>query len=75
MVPRLKCLSNIYKGKVAFGKLDIQKNKDVAKQYKIVGIPYLVFFSYGTKISSITGARSVGEIKNAIKDLLEKINK
>ena len=72
MAPRLRRLSNIYKGKVAFGKLDTQKNQDIAKQYKVLGIPHLVFFSYGKKISSITGLKSVGEIKNVIEDLLKK---
>ena len=72
MAPRLRRLSNIYKGKVAFGKLDTQKNQDIAKQYKIMGIPHLQFFSYGKKISSITGVKSVGAIKNMIDDLLQK---
>ena len=52
---RIRRLSKIYNGKVAFSKIDIQKNQDIAKQYKIVGIPHLVLFSYGIKISSITG--------------------
>ena len=72
MAPRLRRLSKIYKGKVAFGKLDIQKNKDIVKQYKITGIPHLAFFSYGKKITSITGLKSVGEIKDIIDDLYKK---
>jgi len=72
MAPRLRRLSKIYKGKVAFGKLDTQKNQDIAKQYKIMGIPHLIFFRNGKKVTSITGVRSVGYIKNVIGDLLEK---
>ncbi len=49
MAPRLRRLSKIYKGKIAFGKLDTQKNQDIAEQYKIKGIPYLMFFRYGKK--------------------------
>ena len=75
MAPRLRRLSRIYMGKVAFGKIDTQKNQDIAKQYKIMGIPHLMFFRYGKKITSITGVKSVGDIKNVIEDLLEKINK
>lgn len=72
MIPRVRRLSQIYNGKVAFGKLDTQKNQDIAKQYKVMGIPHLVFFRYGEKINSITGVKSVGDIKNVIEDLLEK---
>ena len=75
IAPRVRRLSKIYKGKVAFGKLDTQKNQDIAKQYKIMGIPHLAFFSYGKKISSITGVKSVGDIKNVIDDLLKKGNR
>ena len=75
IAPRIRRLSKIYKGKVAFGKLDTQKNQDIAKQYKIMGIPYLAFFSYGMKISSMTGVKSVGVIKNVIDDLLKKGNR
>ena len=72
MAPRFRRLAKIYKGKVAFGKLDTQKNQDIAKQYKIMGIPHLIFFRNGKKVTSITGVRSVGYIKNVIENLLEK---
>ena len=74
IAPRIRRLSKIYKGKVAFGKLDTEKNQDIAKKYKIMGIPYLAFFSYGKKISSMIGVKSVGDIKNVIDDLLKKDN-
>jgi thioredoxin 1 len=75
MGPRLRRLSKIYKGRVAFGKLDTQNNQDIAKKYRIVSIPYLVFFEKGKKIATITGLKSVGSIKNVIDDLLKKIEK
>ncbi len=72
MGPRLRRLSKIYKGKVAFGKLDTQSNEDIAKKYKIMGIPHLMFFRYGKKVSTVTGVRSVGDLKDIIDDLLKK---
>jgi len=74
MAPRLRRLSKIYNKKVAFGKLDIQENQYIAKKYKIMGIPHLVFFNYGKKISSITSLKSVGYIKDTIDDILKKLN-
>jgi thioredoxin 1 len=73
MAPRLRRLSKIYKEEVAFGKLDIQKNQDIARQYKISGIPHLIFFKNGKKISSLTGVKSVGDIKDAIDVLFKKV--
>ena len=51
MSPRLRRLSKIYKGEVAFGKLNTQENEDIAKKYKIMGIPHFGLFSYGKKIA------------------------
>ena len=64
MIPRLRRLSTIYKGKVAFGRLNTQQNENISKQYKIMGIPHLTFFSYGKKLTSSTGVKSVGDIKD-----------
>ena len=72
MSPRLRRLSTIYKGKVAFGKLDTQKDQDIAKKHKIMGIPHFRFFSYGKKVAEMTGVKSVGDIKDTIDDLLKK---
>ena len=72
MAPRLRRLSKIYKGKVAFGKIDTQANEAIAKKYKIMGIPHLMFFRYGKKVSTVTGVRSIGDLKDIIDDLLKK---
>jgi len=72
MAPRLRRLSKIYKGKVAFGKIDTQKNPDIAKKYKIMGIPHFGFFSYGKKVAEMTGVKSVGDIKDTIDGRLKK---
>jgi thioredoxin 1 len=73
MMPRLRRLSNIYKGKVAFGRLNTQNNKYVSNEYKIMSIPHLVFFSYGKKISDKSGVMSIGDFKDLIDDLLKKV--
>jgi len=72
MAPRLRRLSKIFKGKVAFAKIDIQKNKDIAKKYKVSGIPNMIFYSYGKQVGNITGVKTVGNIKDILDDLLIK---
>jgi thioredoxin 1 len=71
MAPRMRRLANLYKGKVAFGKLNIQKNQNISKEYQIKGIPHLIFFKYGKKVNSINGVKSIGYIKKVIENHLE----
>jgi thioredoxin 1 len=73
IAPRIRRLSKIYKGKVAFGRLNIQNNEDITKQYHVMGIPHLVFFRYGGEVTSVTGARSIGKLKDNIDGLLKKL--
>ncbi len=72
IAPRIRRLSKIYNGKVAFGKIDTQKNQDISKQYGIMGIPHLAFFRYGKKITSVTGVKSIGYLKKLIENILDK---
>ena len=72
MAPRLRRLSKMYAGKVAFGKLNIQDYQDIAKKYKIVSIPHLLFFSNGDKIFGLIGMKSVGDVKQVLENFLKK---
>ena len=72
MAPRLRRLSKIYKGKVAFGRLNTQENEAISKKYKIMGITHFIFFCYGKKVASMTGMKSIGDMKDTIDDLLKK---
>ena len=72
MAPRLRRLSKIYKGKVAFGKINTQSNQDIAKKYKITSIPHLIVFRFGKSISNLYGLKPVGDIKKVIEDNLKK---
>ncbi|MBN2065222.1 MAG: thioredoxin [Candidatus Thermoplasmatota archaeon] len=68
MGPQLRRLSKIYQGKIAFGKLDINTYETIAKQYRIQGIPHLIFFQHGKKLLDITGVRSI----SALEEITEK---
>jgi thioredoxin 1 len=72
MLPRLRRLERIYQGKVAFGRINTQKETKIAKKYNIRGLPHFGIFRYGEKIASATGAQSVGELKDVINKYLDK---
>jgi len=65
----------IYTGTVAFGKIDIQNNQHIAKRYKISGIPHIILFHNGKPLTSITGVRSIGDLKDTIEAHLKKTKK
>ena len=70
MGPRLRRVSKLYQGTVAFGKLDVQKYKKTADRYHVRGIPHLVFFHNGKVVSSVTGVRSIGDLKQAVEAMI-----
>lgn len=51
-------------------KVNIDNNPDLAKQYKIHGIPALVLFKNGAEVQRETGYRSAEDLKTALKDHL-----
>ena len=75
IAPRIRQLSKTYRGQVAFGKLDITGNKMLAMRYHIMGIPNLVFFSYGEKVTSTSGVKSIAAMQDIIDDILKKFNR
>jgi thioredoxin 1 len=72
MAPRLRQLSKRYKNKVAFGKINIDNHKEVGQRYHVMGIPNLVFYSYGEKVTNLVGVKPISEIQNKIDDILIK---
>jgi len=75
ITPKIRQLSKMYKGKVAFGKLNVDNHKEISKRFHILAIPNLIFFSYGEKITNITGVKSFNEIQNKIEDLLAQFKR
>ncbi len=72
MSSRIQRLSKLYKGKVAVGKLNIEQYRKIADQHHVMSIPYLVFFSYGKKVASLAGAKSLVDIKRKVDSLQKK---
>ena len=72
MFPRLRRLERIYSGKIAFGRVNTQIEKNIAKDQNIMGIPHFCIFHYGKKIGNFTGVKSVGDMKNIIDNTIIK---
>jgi len=56
IAPIVEELAGDYKGKVLFGKLDVDANPRTASEYGIMGIPTLLVFKNGQLADQLVGA-------------------
>ncbi len=69
--PIIENLAKKYKGKIAFAKLNIDQNREIAERFSIMSIPTLLVFKKGQKIDSIVGAMPQDALEEKIKIYLE----
>lgn len=53
--PEFTAISKEYEGRVTFAKLDVDKNNDLTSEWKVDGIPTVIFFKNGHEINRIKG--------------------
>ena len=56
VAPIIEEMARDYAGKILFGKLNVDENREVAIQYEIMGIPTLLVFKNGQLVDRIVGA-------------------
>ena len=56
VAPIIEELSRDYVGKILFGKLNVDENREVSMQYDIMSIPTLLVFKNGKLVERIIGA-------------------
>jgi len=56
VAPVIQELARDYAGKILFGKLNVDENREVSMQYQIMGIPTLLVFKNGKLLERIVGA-------------------
>jgi len=54
--PIVEKVSESYKGKVKFCKIDVDKNPQTAARYRVMSIPTLMFFKNGQVVDTVIGA-------------------
>ena len=73
MASRLRPLSKEYKHRVAFGKVDVTENQELAKRFKIMSVPKLMVFSYGKKEGSMLGVKNVATLTKTLDGVLSEL--
>jgi thioredoxin 1 len=70
IAPITEKLSNEYKGKVKFCKLNVDENPQAARKYQIMSIPMLLFFNNGKVIDESLGAVPENMVRAKVDALL-----
>jgi len=70
IAPITEKLSEEFKGKVKFCKLNVDGNPQMAVKYQVMSIPLLLFFNGGQQVESVLGAVPESSIRPKVEALL-----
>lgn len=70
IAPVIEQLAGELNGKVKVGKLNTDENREIMRQYRVMGIPTLLVFKDGQVIGRMVGARPARAIRSSLADLL-----
>jgi thioredoxin 1 len=66
MTPVIDELAKEFKGKIVFGKLNVDENPKTSMNFKIMSIPTLLVFKNGSLVDRIIGAYPKEELKKKL---------
>lgn len=70
IAPVIEQLAGEYNGKLKVAKMNVDENPRTPTQYKVQGIPKLIFFKGGQVVEQLVGARPKEELVDAIKKII-----
>jgi thioredoxin 1 len=70
VAPVVESLSEKYKDRFKFCRLNVDENPRTAAQYSVMSIPTLMFFKDGKAVDTIVGAVPEAALKSKIDELL-----
>ncbi len=66
VAPLMEQLADAYEGKAAIAKVNIDDNKDIAKQYAVKSIPAVLIFKGGELVETFVGVKPYEEFSQAV---------
>ena len=70
IAPVVDKLSEEYKGKLKFCKVNVDENHDTASKYHVMSIPTLIFFKNGQLVEQTVGGVPEKTLRSKIQELL-----
>ncbi|AKB85371.1 co-chaperone YbbN [Methanococcoides methylutens] len=71
MAPIFEKVAAEYDGKIKFVKVNLKNSPEIGKQFKIIGVPTLLFFRGGEMITNVVGFAEEEKLKEKLETLLE----
>ncbi len=72
LAPIFEELAKEYQGKIVFAKVNVDECREVPSRFGIRGIPTMILFQNGQKISELVGNQSKEKIKNVLNSVQQK---
>ncbi len=69
MAPNIDYLAEDFAGRVVVAKLDVDANPQTPGQYKIMGIPTVIFFKNGKEVDRMVGVSSLDKLTKKVEAL------
>ena len=66
MAPIIDELSEKFKGKIKFGKVNVEEGEEFAKRYNVSSIPNLILMKDGEQVDSFVGSISAEELEEKL---------
>ncbi len=70
IAPIIDQLADEFAGKAKIAKVNVDDNRDLASQYKVMSIPTMLIFKDGQVVNQAIGARPKGELEKMINGAL-----
>lgn len=71
MAPIFEKVASEYDGRIKFVKVNLKSSPEIAKQFKILGVPTFLFFKNGEMITNVVGFVGEDKLKEKLEMLLE----
>ncbi|MBU0466329.1 MAG: thioredoxin [Nanoarchaeota archaeon] len=69
MGPVFEETANELKDKTKFGKVDVDKQSELAQRFQVMSIPTLIFFRDGKQVDRTMGVTSKDELEKKLKEI------
>lgn len=71
MAPVIDDLSEKFKGKIKFGKVNVADNEEIAKRFNVSSIPNFTLFKDGKVVEQFIGSISGEEFEEKLNNLIQ----
>lgn len=71
MEPVMERLAEEFAGKIAFGKVNVDENLELATRFDITAVPTFILFKNGKMLGRIIGARDYESFKEIIEEVIK----